>query len=697
VVRRRPRGVPTVLAAAALASVAAAPSALAAPDSHAPRATVARGLSLVQFAQGAGAPGWAARVLSTGDAATTTVSSPRAAPDADGGVQVAYRNPAGDALWLDGPSTGPFTAVDLTALTGIPPLAGEPTPAVSPHGLDEVFAVTRAGHLVQLTWDPYRRVPQVPGGGVPRLDRWTRADLTRLAGPLVEGTPSVVVVAGVTTVLVRSPLGDLMAFANDGQRGHRWNAYDLSLIAAGPRLASDPAAVYDPATQQVRVAGTELAPHRGDVVVFAPNDVGGRVWSTMDVTAATKTQPVAGGVAAVVYGGSVTLLGASAAGDLIELAGVDTGSTTQWASNDVTQATPGSPPAAGTPSASVSGNRLAVVAVAASWGDLVEWTSSQPSGPFTVVDLTETGAGATRTVAGTPAAVFVAGALSVFAAGVKLPAPRGTGVYAIPSARWGRAITDGWRVLGVTGGLGSRCAPWTALPAPTDQPDEAVGAVIQSSHVRETWLSFWTVSGPGTAPSSQCTAEPGPVTAKTFLAHGYAAGRAVATLIDAYHAQGLGLKPDWVIFDPEGYPDNHSGLWGPTAPAPALARSVAAWYAVLQGWRTGIASVDPSLKAALYANQYEYMTYHLSGQPLPTFIAGAFSETTVHGRSQLVVPSRTAFGPNILGFAMFNSFVPTCAQVTDERLLLGAAPWGGAYNTIQVPPGKYCPPGPNPP
>jgi len=37
------------------------------------------------------------------------------------------------------------------------------------------------------------------------------------------------------------------------------------------------------------------------------------------------------------------------------------------------------------------------------------------------------------------------------------------------------------------------------------------------------------------------------------------AGAWVATQIDQYRSLGVGLKPDWVIFDPR-IPDNHSGL-----------------------------------------------------------------------------------------------------------------------------------------
>jgi len=32
----------------------------------------------------------------------------------------------------------------------------------------------------------------------------------------------------------------------------------------------------------------------------------------------------------------------------------------------------------------------------------------------------------------------------------------------------------------------------------------------------------------------------------------------VANADRQYRSLGVGLKPDWVIFDPEGYPDNHS-------------------------------------------------------------------------------------------------------------------------------------------
>ena len=141
-----------------------------------------------------------------------------------------------------------------------------------------------------------------------------------------------------------------------------------------------------------------------------------------------------------------------------------------------------------------------------------------------------------------------------------------------------------------------------------------------------------------------------------------------------------------MLFDPEGYPDNHSGLWGPTSPPAALRRAVADYAAILDGWRNGLAAVDGTLRPAFYASQYEYVTYQLYNLPLAAFVAGSFSKPP--GAKQIVAPKRSAFGPNIRGFVMSNEgFTPTCVEVQNERLLLTAAPWNGEYNTVQPPRG----------
>ncbi|HUD69129.1 MAG TPA: hypothetical protein VMQ40_02710 [Acidimicrobiales bacterium] len=683
------------MAAVCAAALLAASATSAAGAGHASAVAPPRALSMVQYTSTNPEPQpWIAHLVSGANPQLAAGGGPRAAPDANGGVQVAYKNARGDLEWLDGSSVGQFSAVDLTRLLGFAPLVGQPVPVVSSHGLDEVLCVTSSGHLLELTLNPYRRLPFRTGTQLSSLSDWTRSDLTDAAGPRATGTPSVVVQAGVTSVFVRNASGELIEFASDNRGGRVWNAYDLTAISHGPRVATDPTAFFDPGSGQVRVAASDRP--RGAVVVYAPTDVGGRVWNYQNVSAVTHTSTVSGGLAAAVYDGQPILFAAGRTGDLTEYVGADAGRTTDWATTDVTATTAGSPPIAGTPSVAVSGSRLVIAGIAAAWGDLFEWQSTRETGPFTATDVSSTGQGPARTAAGTPAAVFVSGALSLFAAGVAVPAPEGTGVYSVPSSKWAQALKDDWPILGVTGGLGARCAPWTQYPQPASkpEPDRFVGQTIQASHLRVTWLSLWTVSGPGTTPSG-CAGEKGPITSATFYAHGFAAGQWVATQIDTYRADGLGLKPDWVLFDPEGYPDNHSGLWGPTSPPSALAKSIADYASILDGWRNGMASVDPSLKAAFYATQHEYMTYRLFNLALPAFIAGSFSKPP---GKQLVAPTRTAFGPNIRGFVMYNSgFTPSCVEVTNERLLLTEAPWDGNYNTIQMPPRRYCPPGQAPP
>jgi hypothetical protein len=194
-----------------------------------------------------------------------------------------------------------------------------------------------------------------------------------------------------------------------------------------------------------------------------------------------------------------------------------------------------------------------------------------------------------RTVGDAVTGVQVGPTLTLYAAGVNSPPPQGVGVYAIPSSKWGQAITDGWPIVSETGGLGTQSSPWVGFTSATtvaNSPDFLMGQSIYNSHKRVTWLSFWTVSGP---------LKGQPQTTTNYYNHGFAAGAWVATQIDQYRALGVGLKPDWVIFDPEGYPDNHSGLDAPAGSSSAtLALYATYWSAMLKGWASGMASVDPN-------------------------------------------------------------------------------------------------------
>ena len=427
-------------------------------------AASAGGLSMIQYApSGPGSGTWIARRISGANPVLAAGGGPRAAADGTGGVQVAYKNAHGDLIWLDGASVGRFRAVDLTRLLGFAPLLGQPVPVVSSHGLDEVFCVTQTGHLLQLTYDPYRRLPGATG----RTARSTRGRAPTSPTRPARAGPA----RRRSWCRRRSPrcscatrAASLLEFASDHKAGRVWNAYDLTAISGAPRVATDPVAFLDPGSHEVRVAATDRT--RGAVVLYLPNDVGGRMWNYQNVSAVTKTAPATGGIAGGVYQGQPVLFVAGRAGDLTEFVGADAGRSMDWAATDVTSATPGSPAITATPSVAVEGSRLVVAGVAAEWGDLFEWQASAVTGPFQATDVSQAGQGPTRTAAGTPAVVVANGGVSVFAAGAAVPAPEGTGLYGAPTGKWAQALKDGWEVLGVTGGLAQRCAPWTGYANP---------------------------------------------------------------------------------------------------------------------------------------------------------------------------------------------------------------------------------------
>ena len=267
--------------------------------------------------------------------------------------------------------------------------------------------------------------------------------------------------------------------------------------------------------------------------------------------------------------------------------------------------------------------------------------------------------------------------------------PTNVGVYAYPDPQ-ANVMNDGWPILGITGGLGTTSAPFVDT---SQSSDFFAGLAIQASGRRVPWQSYWTVTGPG------CSATP-------YWAgiNGRLAGRAVAQKIDAYATGGLRLKPDWVIFDPEGYPDNHSGLdcnlGSPTQ------TDVDRFWAMVQNWCLGLADVDPSLPCAFYATQSEFNAYRLtqvtnaSGGKIPGFLAVAFGYSG-NDSSPLINPSPVGGIPygsaqiaasNIKGIIAFYAGVPfsvECSRWTGVAAQV-IANWGAAFNTLQFDPGRSC-------
>ncbi|HEY5092453.1 MAG TPA: hypothetical protein VII60_04240, partial [Acidimicrobiales bacterium] len=351
-----------------------------------------------------------------------------------------------------------------------------------------------------------------------------------------------------------------------------------------------------------------------------------------------------------------------------------------WNGQNVTSRATGAPPLTGTLSVQFTPTQVAIAGQAANWGDLFVLTNATGTTTWAATDVSVTAGTSARTVGNIVAGLQINGQLTLYAAGVNSPPPQGVGVYAIPSTKWSNAIGDGWPIISETGGLGTQSTPWvgfTTSGGVASSPDFLLAQSIYNAHKRVTWLSFWTVSGPLASETKTSTA---------YYNHGYAAGAWVATQIDSYRGLGVGLTPDWVIFDPEGYPDNHSSLDAPGGSSAAtLAKYGTYWSSMLKGWQSGLNSIDPKLNAGVYASQSEYRNYSLSTLSMPVFVAIAFS-----GGGPIPVAGAT--GSNVRGFISFGAACSPATTLAKEASTLKNPPWAGQFNTLQFNAGVYCAP-----
>lgn len=423
--------------------------------------------------------------------------------------------------------------------------------------------------------------------------------------------------------------------------------------------------------------------NNGDVTVYSSAGPALNGWTTRNLTTLTAAPTVVGTLALGTSTASIDLAALTVSGQ-VEIFSTQNNSTPSvsqlWNYDNVTNLASGAPPLSGALTVEVTPTEVAIAGQASNWGDLFVLSSPTESTSWTATNVSVTAGSSARTVGNIVAGLQVNGELTLYAAGVSSPPPQGVGVYAIPSTDWSTAITNGWPIISETGGLGTRSAPWVGFTGTTnvdESPDFLLGQAIYNSHKRVTWLSFWTVSGPLAGQ---------PLTQSNFYTHGYDAGQWVATQIASYRALGVGLTPDWVILDPEGYPDNHSGLDAPGGASNAtLAVYASYWSAILKGWQTGIDSVDPALNAAVYASQSEYRNYQLSSLSMPVFIALAFG-----GGGP--VPVEGATGSNVRGFITFDAVCSPLSTLENEAATLENPPWGGQFNTLQFNAGVYCPP-----
>ncbi len=559
----------------------------------------------------------------------------------------------------DGFGGRPWNAYNLTQITGGPTIAGDPD-ATFYGPIVHVYGEASNGDLIEYVND----------GAGGRL--WNAYDLTVAAGgPGLGGDPTPIVNGSVDRIFARSSTGDLVEYVNDGAGGRLWNAYDLTTLSGSSSIIGDPNPVLVGSTVHVFVVGAN-----NNLLDVAGS---GQSWTASGLTSSTSGNPVAGRPSPVVDDGLIDVFGRGTNGILTEYSASTNGGS--WTSHQLAGAS-----VTGDPSAVAVGGNVDVFSQVPG-GGLSEFSGPATASVFVTTSISGTTGG--PNIGGDPGALlYGTSSVHVYAGGPP-PAtpPTGVGLYGLVPAGGAasQAIEDNWPIIGDTGALGTESTPYTGM---NEGADLATGLAIQGSGRRVTWLSFWTVSGPvssgppttttTTGTGSTTTSSPGSTsspcyTSACYYADAYAAGQYVATTIDAYPQSGLLLKPDWVIIDPEGFPDNNSGLVsGPGATA-------ANWSSFIGGWTDGLTSIDPGLHAAFYADQYEYNTFDLAAIQIPAFVALAFPSP---------VDVLTNPGANIAGFIAFGA---TCPAGSEEQTLANA-PWNGAYNTLQFTGNGYCGP-----
>ena len=653
------------------------------------------GQPLYQFVDsGTGALPWNAVSFESSVDGATMLGGPHAASE-NGESALAFRasNSDVDLYVLNASNTTQFT--DLSTQVATPPAGSDPIPFFDPTGAVDVLYVSSTGDLILISTN-YNVTSR---SGVTARDattsNFTSTDLTASSGVSVaNGLASIQVNDQSGLLVVRSAANDVEAITlrwalNQSVPTIVGQAVNVSNVTGTGTAGSDPVALNTPGLAFVSISTG------GALDLFTNSGASANSWAAENLSSATLTPQLTGPISTQSTDSAVYLAALNASGDVelfttplatlsanVAKARATTPNPSGWTASNVTNATANAPPLSGEIFLDATDASIVIAGQAQNWGDLFVLSSSFAAPSWVATNVSVTATNAARTVGTVVTGLYVGGNLELYAAGINSPPPQGVGVYAIPSKDWSAAITSGWPIISETGGLGTQSAPWvgyTGGATVATSPDYLMGQAIYNSHKRVTWLSFWTVSGPLAGQ---------PQTTTNYYNHGFAAGAWVATQIDQYRTLGVGLTPDWVIFDPEGYPNNSSNLVAPAGASNAtLALYATYWTAMLQGWTQGIASIDPSLNAGLYANQSEYRNYNLAAQPLPVFEAVAFSgggPTAITGSS----------GSNIRGYIAFSAVCNPPSTLATEMSTLVNPPWSGQFNTLQFNSNSYCPPAP---
>ena len=557
----------------------------------------------------------------------------------------------------------------------------DPIPFFDPSGEVDILYVGANSHLILLA-HTYNKGPR--GANIALATAAYKAiDLTALTGQTAaNGLPSIQL-NGLNGFIVFRSSTNHMDVLNLS-----WSQASSTPTLSAPLtdvtlLSGTSTTIVDPIALATSTPSFVTLNAAGQLQLF---NASASTWSVQNVSTLT-TAPALSGTLSTISSATTTYVGALSTSGEVQLfsqrAQSSSSTPSTWSLLDVTTSATNSPPITGALYMGIIGTQLTIAGEAQNWGDLFVFNNTLGSSTWTATDVSVTAGSSARTVGPVIAGITVGSVLNLFAAGIDSPPPQGVGLYAIPSKNYASAIGSGWPILSVTGGLGTMQSPWvgfTSAKSVATSPDYILGKSIYDSHKRVTWLTFWTVSGPTGSE---------PVIASTYYTHGYAAGAWVATQVAAYRGLGLGLKPDWVIFDPEGYPDNHSGLDAPSgASTSVIAKYATFWTAMNKGWVDGLASIDPTLNPGVYASMSEYRNYNLSTLNLPVFEAVAFS---MGGTKPPVIISGSS-GSNVRGYIAFSAVCTPATVLHSEIATFSTPPWVAQFNTLQFNAGVYCPP-----
>lgn len=626
------------------------------------------------------------------------------ATSAQGVLAIAARLDNGDLGLYESDPDGTSNFTDLTSVAGAPAPAADPQVFLDPLGQPAVLYVTTHDRLDLVILAPPRtpRSSRVLGDPTPTTQPTTPFEILDLSVAthvaMTPGVPAVAVAGNQTVVFARSTKDHgvtlPLTWVTNLATPLVGTVTDVTTATDTPTLEADPVSLSG-ATNVF--ASTTTAGH---VILFHQPVSGASPWESTDLTSLSSSPLSSGSLSLTANSAQVFLADLSNQGHLQlfsssttvlsqqrtttprvnpRVIGHVTNPAPSWTYVDVTSTLATIPAWSGSIFASATTTTLSITGAGAGVGDVYLLTSPIASPSWSALDVSQA-AGSTSAASLGVTGIATSTGVQLFASTTGYLFPEGVGVYAIPFADWGRAIGDGWPIVAETGSLGTFTAPWTGFPTTggvTQSSDFLMGQDVAAAHHRATWLSFWTVSGP-LSNAQQTPAQ--------YYSHGFLAGQWVAQQIVQYRLHGLAISPNWVILDPEGYPDNHSHLDAPAGASSATIATYATyWSAMLRGWSTGITDVDPSLHPGVYASQSEYRDYGLAESSLPVFEALAFGgggPTRIAGSD----------GSNILGYIAFNASCTPTAILRAQEHTLTSAPWGGLFNTLQFNSGVYCTP-----